>query len=194
MFFRDSNPLFEDALTLDDPLSPLTSTHTTKDDTHTHPNSTYTPPPHQDRNTVSIWSSFWTNHTLLGGIFTGILIITLWFTFPQCPVCVLSIFCVSSCCCIRFPILQLVFWPALIIILLNTHLLRQMHVTVDVPVGNVIDNVWQTSSPTTPTNAQGRQSTSVLQSTLSSLQLPSVDAPPPHTIPDTALDLSLIHI
>ena len=79
---------------------------------------------------------------IIGMALTIAMTVVLWVTFRTCKTCVLGVFIVSSLLCMRLPYLQIVFWPSLLILILNMRLLRGLHVKVDVPVGESIDNLW----------------------------------------------------
>jgi len=79
---------------------------------------------------------------IIGMALTLAMTVVLWVTFRTCKTCVLGVFIVSSLLCMRLPYLQIVFWPSLLILVLNMRLLRGLHVKVDVPVGESIDNLW----------------------------------------------------
>jgi hypothetical protein len=91
----------------------------------------------------SLWKSVFMQQDVLGILLSITMLAILWFTFRICKPCVLGVFVTSSMLCMRLPYLQIVFWPSLLILVLNVHALRGVHVKVDLPVGETIDNLWR---------------------------------------------------
>lgn len=93
----------------------------------------------------AVWVRFLSHQDTIGIFLTIGMLAILWFTFHICKLCVLGVFIVSSLLCMRLPYLQIVFWPSLLVLILNMHVLRGIHINVDVPVGESIDNMWRTT-------------------------------------------------
>lgn len=84
-----------------------------------------------------------TNVDFLVSLFlTSSFMFALWLAFGVCKTCVLAVFLISSFCCIRYPMVRIVFWSSLIVLVLNVHLLRNIHITSDIPIGKTIDNMF----------------------------------------------------
>lgn len=103
---------------------------------------------------------------LISLLVTFVFLIVLWLGFDSCKLCVVTIFLVSACCCIRFPILQVAFWPALIILYFNMHLLRDIHITADIPVGETLDDIFGSRITENTQSTQNAQNAQTSQNTL----------------------------
>ena len=95
------------------------------------------------RQSADVWKYITTNPNFFGFLFTLFVLAVELYTFQWCRTCVIVILILSTMLCLRVPYMIWVFWPSLIIVLFNSHVLRKMQVKTEFPVGEIIDNaVW----------------------------------------------------
>ena len=61
--------------------------------------------------------------------------------------------------------LRIVFWSSLIVLVLNVHLLRNIHVTSDIPIGKTIDDMFSKDQHE-PVNEPAQNNAALLAKTL----------------------------
>lgn len=107
---------------------------------------------------LSQWAkikNFLKKHRQIVSIFFCLLLsIFFWFTFQDCKLCVLIVFILSSVCCCTFPSLQLLFWPSLFVLFLNSQVLSEFEVKADFPVGRVFQNMISTQPSSSKTSSK----------------------------------------
>ena len=95
------------------------------------------------KHSASVWEYITKNPNCFGFLFTLFILCVELYTFQWCRGCVVFILILSTMLCLRIPYMIWVFWPSLLIVLFNSHMLRKMQVKTEFPVGEIIDNaVW----------------------------------------------------
>jgi hypothetical protein len=95
------------------------------------------------KQSANVWQYMTTNPNFFGFLFTLAVLCVELYTFQWCRVCVIVILIMSTMLCLRVPYMIWVFWPSLLIVLFNSHVLRKMQVKTEFPIGEMMDNaVW----------------------------------------------------